>query len=1202
MSFKERLKERILVLDGAMGTMVQRYRLEEPDFRGSRFAASPLPLKGCNDILCITRPDVIGEIHREYINAGADIIETNSFNANAISLAEYGLSNQVREINLAAARVAVAAAKEEKEKSGRTVYVAGSIGPGNVSLSMPADADSDKRITFDRMAEAYAEQAKALIEGGVDVILLETIFDTLNAKAAVAGIKQAFRDTGKELPLMLSVTLTRTGRTLSGQTLDAFVASLMHAGACSIGLNCGFGAEDMKPYLGQLQKYGLPISIHPNAGLPDEMGQYTETPEKMGVVMKEYIDAGLVNIVGGCCGTTPDHIRVIAEAAKKAATRTMPTDSPDKEENTLLLSGLQQKSISPAEGFVKVGERCNVAGSRKFLRLINEHNQSEAFAIAGGQIKKGAAILDLNMGAGILDTQREMERFVSMLTLDPSTADIPLMIDSSRIDVILSALKRIQGRSIVNSISLKEGEEKFLAHAQEIRDLGGTPIVMAFDEQGQATTFERRVEICRRAYRLLTEQAGFKGADIIFDPNILTIATGMPEHDRYALDFLDTIVWIKENLPGAKVSGGVSNLSFAFRGNNPLREAMHTVFLHHAIERGMDMAIINPSTSLDINSIDATVRNAIEDVIFCRREDAAARLLDIASEMKEKAEQAKALAAGTSKIAQPTEKKAPKASEMSLKEMVITGVTNHLEERLAEALAETGSAMSVIKGELMEGMNSVGEAFGEGRMFLPQVVRSAGVMKQAINWLTPYIEAEQQSSDASMESGHGRQKVVLATVKGDVHDIGKNIVAVVLRCSGFDVIDLGVMVDSEIILRTAKELNASFIGLSGLITPSLSEMVNVATQMEEAGMQDVTLLVGGATTSALHTAVKIAPAFSGLTVHTGDAAALPEIISALSDPERHDGMTESIRKTQEGLVKEYREKNGEKNGEKNAGNQGEKPVVTTPDIKSDRPQPAAKEYGVFDYTFTPEEVEKEINWKAFRHLWHIPKEETAEFERLQQQARDLIKTLTAEGVKISARAVVAHARRQGEDIVLSLNGKESVIATLRREESPKLSMADFVAEKDDTLTLFAVTIGRQVARMIEEASSEDDFKALLLQSLADRLVEAATEHLHDIVYRDLLGLEIPRRSIRPAFGYPSLPDQSLVLEADKLLDYGALAIEVTENGALFPNATTTGLIFGNPNARYFEIGKISEAALADYARRRHLPIARIQALLPTITN
>lgn len=1175
-----------------MGTMVQRHRLEESDFRGSRFAASPLPLKGCNDILSVTRPDIIREIHRAYIDAGADIIETNSFNANAISLAEYGLSGDVREINLAAARVAVSAANEEREKSGRTVYVAGSIGPGNVSLSMPSDAVTGKDITFDTMRDAYAEQACALIEGGVDVILLETIFDTLNAKAAVAGIKRAFRETGKELPLMLSMTLTRTGRTLSGQTPDAFVASMLHANACSVGLNCGFGAAEMKPYLEQLQKYGIPISLHPNAGLPDEMGQYTETPAKMGAVMKEYMDAGLVNIAGGCCGTTPEHIRVIAEAAGDTAPRILPAVSPDKDENTLLLSGLHQMRVSPATGFVKVGERCNVAGSRKFLRLINEQNQNEALSIAAGQIKKGAAILDINMDDGMLDTRREMDSFVSMLTLDPSTADIPLMIDSSRIDVILSALKRIQGRPVVNSISLKEGEEKFLEHAREIRDLGGTPIVMAFDEKGQATTFERRVEICRRAYTLLTEKAGFRGTDIIFDPNILTIATGMPEHDRYALDFLDAIVWIKENLPGAKVSGGVSNLSFAFRGNNPLREAMHTVFLHHAGERGMDMAIVNPSTSLDITTVDTPLREAIEDVIFCRREDASARLLDLASAMKESAEKAKAQAVGRDINAKPVEKKGDKASELSLREMVVTGITNRLEERLAAALAETGSAMDIIKGELMEGMNSVGEAFGEGRMFLPQVVRSAGVMKQAINWLTPYIEAEQQVTDDTADNGHRRQRVILATVKGDVHDIGKNIVAVVLRCSGFDVTDLGVMVDSETILSKAKEMNADFIGLSGLITPSLSEMVNVATRMEEAGMQDVTLLVGGATTSALHTAVKIAPAFSGLTVHTGDAAALPEVISAMSDPERREEMTVSIRQTQEALVKEYRDKK--------ISTKEDNPSETAAVVEKVAPQSAANEYGVFDFSFTPEEVEKEINWKAFRHLWRLPKDETDEFEQLKKQAQDMIRTLTEEGVRISARAVVTHARRQGDDIILSLNGNNCVISTLRREETPKLSMADFVAESDDTLTLFAVTIGRKVAKMIEDASLTDDYKALLLQSLADRLVEAATEHLHSIVYTELLGKSLPRHSIRPAFGYPSLPDQSLVLEADKLLHYGELGIDVTENGALYPNATTTGLIFGNPDARYFEIGKISREALTDYARRRNLPIERIHSLLPTI--
>ncbi len=1193
MTFQEQLKERVLVLDGAMGTMIQRYNLTEDDFRGQDFADSKVALKGCNDLLCLTRPDVIAGIHRAYIDAGADIIETNSFNANALSLSEYGLSHRVKDINRSAARIAAAEAREGRERSGRQIFVAGSMGPGNISLSMPADPNAKEQVTFDRMADAYQEQAEALIEGGVDIILLETIFDTLNAKAAVLGVKRAFDNTGRTLPIMLSVTLTQTGRTLSGQTIDAFVASMTHAGAVSIGLNCGFGAQEMAPYLQKLQQYGLYISLHPNAGLPDEMGQYTQTPEIMGQTMAEYLDKGLLNIAGGCCGTTPEHIRVIAEAARSATPRTLPTDAPETDNVQLLLSGLEQTRVSPTEGFLKVGERCNVAGSRKFLRLINEKNYSEAAEIASGQIAKGAMILDINMDDGMLDTRSEMETFISMLTLDGTTAAVPLMIDSSRADVINAALRRIQGRAVVNSISLKEGEEEFLRHAREIRDLGAVPIVMAFDERGQATTLERRIEICSRAYRLLTEKLGLRGCDIIFDPNILTIATGMPEHDRYALDFLDTITWIKQNLPGAKVSGGVSNLSFAFRGNNPLREAMHTIFLHHAIARGMDMAIINPATKSDINTVDPTLREAVEDVIFCRREDASSRLLELASAMKEEQERRKAqlrVSAENAESATNTGKQDAPRTELTLQEMVVRGVTTRLEEKLAVALREDGSAMAVIKGRLMEGMNLVGDAFGAGRMFLPQVVRSAGVMKQAILWLTPYIEAEQSHSDDSTDAA----KVILATVKGDVHDIGKNIVSVVLRCSGFEVIDLGVMVDADTIIKKAKEVSADFIGLSGLITPSLSEMTHVAKAMEENGLIDTPLFVGGATTSALHTAVKIAPVFSGLVVHTRDAASLPDVMAALADPARRARTADDIRREQQRLRDEYHDTC------RGATVTGADPA--TPE-KAHTPVKAPTQYGIFDYEFSPSEVAGLINWRAFMHVWHLPADAGEESERLRRDTDRLISTLERDGVKIPARAILAHAHRTGDDIVISLNDTRITLPTLRREKAPYLAMADYVAPEGDSIGLFAVTAGDDMTRRIRQAEQTgDDYKTLLLQSLADRLAEAATEHLHTIVHTELWGLPHDQRGIRPAIGYPSLPDQSLVFVTDELLKYNDLGIKLTENGALYPTATTTGLIFGNPQARYFEIGTLEPSTIEKYALHRGLPLDRILSLLPNHTS
>lgn len=1181
MRLEDILKKRVVVLDGAMGTMIQRYGFGESDYRGADFAEWPRMLKGCNDLLCLTQPDSIAEIHRQYIDAGADIIETNTFNANSVSLSEYGLEEYVGRINRAGAGIARVQAEEAYDKYGRRIFVAGSMGPGNVSLSIPENTGSGKPVTFDDMAAAYKEQAIALMEGGVDLILLETIFDTLNAKAAIAGVKDAMMESGRELPLMLSVTLTENGRTLSGQTLDAFVASTLHSGAMSIGLNCGFGAEGMEPYLKQLQKYGRYVSLHPNAGLPDEMGQYEEKPSHMAETMGRYMRKGWLNIAGGCCGTTPEHIRAIAEEAAKSAARELPTEAPDTDPETLLVSGLEAMEVSPAGGFEKVGERCNVAGSKKFLRLINEGNYPEALEIAAGQLKKGAGLLDINMDDGMLDSVREMTEFVSMLGLDGNTAPAPLMIDSSRKEVILSALKRIQGRPIVNSISLKEGEGPFLESAAEIRRLGGAAVVMAFDEKGQATTYERRIEICRRAYELLTRKCGYRGCEIIFDPNILTVATGMPEHDRYALDFLNAVSWIKENLPGAKVSGGVSNLSFAFRGNNTLREAMHTVFLHYGIERGMDMAIVNPATSLDISTVNPELREAVEDLIFCRREDAVFRLLEMATRIKREEDAQKGKKPSV-------EKKKPEAeTDLTLGEMVEKGVTANLEEKLRDALTREGSAMGVVKNHLMEGMNRVGEAFGAGRMFLPQVVRSAGVMKQAISWLTPYMERENTSLP-----GGGAGKMVLATVKGDVHDIGKNIVAVVMRCAGFEVVDMGVMAEGEDIVAKARETGADFIGLSGLITPSLTEMVNVAEIMERDGMHDTALFVGGATTSELHTAVKIAPVFSGLTVHTRDAAAIPDVAAALKDASRKCKIRDSILEMQEKIRKDYAGK------KRNRNLSDGKSEVKIDMEKAEKPSPAPRKYGVDTKTFTPGEVAELINWKAFYHVWKLPQEAEEERERLKADAEALIRRLDGIGVVITARYAVLEAVRRGDDIVMGNGHEQVVLPTLRRESEPRLAMSDFLAESNDWLGMFVVTVGERVGRMVREKERGDEYESLLLQSVADRLVEAATEKLHTYIHDEYWGLKGHPRGIRPAIGYPSLPDQSLVFELDGILNYGEIGVKTTANGALWPSATTTGLIFVSPEARYFEVGELSEEAISDYAGRRGLPEARVRQLLP----
>lgn len=1219
------LREKVLVLDGAMGTMIQRRSLTEDDFRSGLDIPAETKLQGCNDILCVTRPDVIRDIHTQYLEAGADIIETNSFNANSISLEEYGLADRVAEINLAAARVAMEAADSFAMKTGRQAFVAGSMGPSNIALSLP-DVAGARGVDFDSMRAAYAEQARALIEGGVNLLLLETIFDTLNAKAAIAGIEDTFKAIDRHVPLMISVTLTEQGRTLSGQTLEGFLASVMHARPVSIGMNCGFGARDMAPWLRHLQSVGCAVSLHPNAGLPDEMGQYTETPAAMAATMGEYLSAGLLNIAGGCCGTTPEHIRAIAEAARDAQLR--PITAPGRIEtrpDVMRLSGLESLEVSPEKGFLKVGERCNVAGSRKFLRLVGEGNLSEALGIASAQTGKGAAVLDINMDDAMLDAPAEMERFVTLLGADGSTAAVPLMVDSSDFEVVRRALRRIQGRAIVNSISLKEGEEKFLEHAREIRSMGAAAVVMAFDEQGQATTLERRKEICGRAYRLLTEKCGYRGEDIIFDPNILTIATGMPEHDRYALDFLDAVSWIKENLKGAKVSGGVSNLSFAFRGNNKLREAMHAVFLHHAIARGMDMAIVNPSTAISADGIDPTLRETIEDVIFMRRPDASERLLAIADEMKAEAERLKAekLAAsgGT-----PAPKPAPKKEAVTLESLVEKGMTAGLEPLLDAALEEEGTAMGVVGRRLMGAMRTVGDEFGAGRMFLPQVVRSAAVMKKAIDYLTPRIEAEAKSGADGAESGE-KGKFVIATVKGDVHDIGKNIVGVILKCAGFEVIDLGVMVEEEKILEALRATGARFLGLSGLITPSLSEMARVAEMLQREGLTDVTLCVGGATTTDLHTAVKIAPLFDGLALHTRDAAQLPLVASSLVDPVQHDATVKEIRESQRRLRRQYEERMARRT----AGIQNGSSSARAPE-KADRPMPAPKTAGVNTIEISVKDAAEAINWKAFLHTWrlspalaakaleaakrecgdgekcHAPHgagcpccsakpQENPAFEeaiRLIRDALSLITELEDKGVALKARAGVVNAQRDGEDIILESQGRSIVIPTLRRETGPRHATADFVAESGDHVGVFAVT----ALNVLQAVQPADDYQAMLLQSVADRLAEAATEVMHTRLHEDIWGLKGTPRGIRPAVGYPSLPDQTLVFELDKLIDYSAIGVTMTTNGALSPSATTTGLVFANPSARYFELGEISQAALSDYARRRGISEERLRELLP----
>lgn len=894
--------ERILILDGAMGTMIQQYKLEEKDFRGERFAHIPGQLKGNNDLLCLTRPDVIEDIHRKYLEAGADIIETNTFNSTAVSMADYHVEGYVREINLAAARLARDLADEYTlANPDKPRFVAGSIGPTNKTCSMSPDVNNPafRALTYDELSAAYCEQMEALVEGGVDAILIETIFDTLNAKAAIFAAVRTMEKMNVRLPLMLSVTVSDVGgRTLSGQTLDAFLASVQHAPIFSIGLNCSFGAKQLKPFLEQLAaRAPYYISAYPNAGLPNSLGMYDQTPEDMAHEVKEYIHEGLVNIIGGCCGTTDAYIAqypALVEGAKPH----LPASPPD----CLWLSGLELLQVKPDMNFVNIGERCNVAGSRKFLRLINEKKYEEALSIARRQVEDGALVIDVNMDDGLLDAKKEMVTFLNLIMSEPEISRVPVMIDSSKWEVIEAGLKCLQGKSIVNSISLKEGEENFLEHARLIRQYGAAVVVMAFDEKGQADTAARKIEVCERAYRLLVDKAGFDPHDIIFDPNVLAIATGIEEHNNYAVDFIEATGWIKKNLPGVHVSGGVSNLSFSFRGNNYIREAMHAVFLYHAIKHGMDMGIVNPGASVLYTDLPADVLGKIEDVVLNRRPDASEHLIELAEKLKER--DRKSAEGKDASVNSEFPEWRDKPVQERLQYALMKGIGDYLEQDLTEALSIYNKAVDIIEGPLMDGMNHVGELFGAGKMFLPQVVKTARTMKKAVAILQPVIESEKEEGATSVG------KVLLATVKGDVHDIGKNIVSVVMACNGYEIVDLGVMVPAETIVKCAIEEKVDMIGLSGLITPSLEEMAHVAVELEKAGL-DIPLLIGGATTSKMHTALKIAPVYSAPVVHLKDASQNVGIASRLLNPQTKEELVtelemeyEVMRKKSENLRRE----------------------------------------------------------------------------------------------------------------------------------------------------------------------------------------------------------------------------------------------------------------------------------------------------------
>lgn len=897
-TIQQLIRERILVLDGAMGTMIQQYNLSETDFRGERFKDIPGQLKGNNDLLCLTRPEVIEDIHRKYLVAGADIIETNSFNATSVSMADYHVQAYCREINLAAARLARRMADEftalnpEKPR-----FVAGSVGPTNKTCSMSPDVNNPafRALTFDELQAAYCEQMEALLEGGVDALLIETIFDTLNAKAAIRAAELSMEKTGRRVPLMLSVTVSDiAGRTLSGQTLDAFLASVEHADLFSVGLNCSFGARQLKPFLEQLaSRAPYYISAYPNAGLPNSLGQYDQTPEDMAAEVKEYIEEGLVNIIGGCCGTTEQYIAKYQDLIQGVQPRV-----PVKKHAHLWLSGLELLEVSPEINFVNVGERCNVAGSRKFLRLINEKKYDEALSIARKQVEDGALVIDVNMDDGLLDAAQEMTTFLNLVASEPEIARVPIMIDSSKWEVIRAGLKCVQGKCIVNSISLKEGEEVFMAHAREVKQLGAAVIVMAFDEKGQADTYSRKIEVCERAYRILVDKVGFAPEDIIFDPNVLAVATGIEEHNNYAVDFIQATGWIRKNLPGAHVSGGVSNLSFSFRGNNYIREAMHAVFLYHAIQQGMDMGIVNPATSVLYTDIPQDILERIEDVVLNRRPDAAERLIETAERLKQEKEGTASQEGNAS--AQLLWRNNTTVEER-LQYALVKGLSDYLEEDLQEALSRYPNAVSIIEGPLMAGMNHVGDLFGSGKMFLPQVVKTARTMKKAVAILQPYIEAEKE------EGARSAGKVLVATVKGDVHDIGKNIVSVVMACNNYEIIDLGVMVPAEQIVETAIREKVDIVGLSGLITPSLEEMVHVVTELQRAGL-DIPVMIGGATTSKLHTALKIAPVYHAPVVYMKDASQNALVAAKLLNREQRPAFVEALNEEYQALREKNRQK------------------------------------------------------------------------------------------------------------------------------------------------------------------------------------------------------------------------------------------------------------------------------------------------------
>jgi 5-methyltetrahydrofolate--homocysteine methyltransferase len=1201
-------RERIIVLDGAMGTMLQRHGLDEAAYRGDRFQDHHSDVRGNHDLLCLTQPDAVRWVHAAYFAAGADIVTTNTFNGTAITQADYGTAHLVREINNAAARLAREAADEATRRTpDRPRFVAGSLPPTNRTASLSPDVERPglRTVTFAELVEAYAEQADALLEGGADLLLVETIFDTLNAKAALVAIARVLRARREQVPVWISGTITdRSGRTLSGQTPEAFWISVRHARPWAVGFNCALGPDLLRPHVETLSRLAdTLVGAYPNAGLPNAMGGYDLTPSQLAEALGEYARSGLVNLVGGCCGTGPDHIAALDEAV-----RGLPPRRVVEPPRFTMLSGLEPLVIRDDTLFVNVGERTNVAGSRQFARLIREGRHEEALDVARDQVRSGAQILDVNMDDALLDGAAAMREFLNTLASDPEIARVPLMIDSSRWEILEAGLACVQGKSVVNSLSLKDGEDLFRARARFVREHGAAAVVMAFDEEGQADTLARRIAVCRRAYRILVEEEGWDRHDVIFDPNVFAVATGLPEHDRYGVDFLEATRWIKANLPGALVSGGISNLSFSFRGHDAVREAMHTVFLYHAIAAGLDLGIVNAGRLPVYEDVDPALREAVEDVILARRPDAGDRLTALAQST------GGGLRADTA--GDRTWREQP--IDARLAHALVHGLMEDIEADTLEALAALGEPIGVIEGPLMAGMNRVGDLFGAGKMFLPQVIRSARVMKRAVAVLEPYLEAGRTSS--------GRRnagRVVLATVKGDVHDIGKNIVGVVLGCNNYEVHDLGTMVGADRILEAARELKADVVGLSGLITPSLDEMVHVAGQMQRLGLT-LPLLIGGATTSRTHTAVKIAPAYTGPVVHVLDASRAPEVVGKLLDDARRDTFTAAVA-AEYAEVRAGRARQDASRDLLALADARRRPLVTA----WDGYEPAwPRRAGVTVLRDVPLAVlQPFIDWTPFFHTWQLKgrypdiferPDTGAEARRLFADAQELLRELAGpDGLRAHGVAGIFPAGRRGDDVEVYRDGDRrevrAVLHFLRRQrpdsrEGACPSLADYIAAADggppDWIGAFAVSAGFGAdAAAARHERAGDDYRAILVKALADRLAEAFAEYLHHHVRTELWGyaagedtdsarlIREEYRGIRPAPGYPACPDHTEKVALFDLLDCGAtLGLELTESCMVMPGASVCGYYFAHPEARYFGLGKLGRDQLVDYAARKGMPV------------